>query len=181
VGSGCAHFFFFLGMTAIGTEPVAERARQLLEPIVVREGFELVEVEWGREGPAWVLRIFVDRPGGVNIDHCQELSRVVEPVLDVEDFIEPAYSLEVSSPGLDRPLRKPKDFERFAGQRAHVKTYGPIDTPAGPRKNWTGTLRGFEEGAVLIDVDGALNRIPHDKIAKANLEYDFEADLRKKE
>ena len=168
-------------MTGIGTEPVAEKVHRLLEPIIVREGFELVEVEWGREGPSWVLRLFVDRPGGVTIDHCQELSRIVEPVLDVEDLIEPAYNLEVSSPGLDRPLRKPSDFERFAGQRAHVKTYGPIDTEHGPRKNWTGTLRGFKDGAVEIEVDGALHRVPHDRIAKAHLEYDFEADLRKKE
>jgi ribosome maturation factor RimP len=167
-------------MSAIGTEPIAEKARRLLDPIITREGFELVEVEWGREGPAWVLRVFVDRPGGVTIDHCQELSRMVEPILDVEDFIEPAYQLEVSSPGLDRPLRKPADFERFSGQRVHVKTYAPIPTVTGPRKNWTGTLKGFQDGAVEIDVDGTLYRVPHDAIAKAHLEYDFEADLRRK-
>ncbi len=145
-------------MSAIGSESIAEQARRLLEPLVAREGFELVEVEWGREG-----------------------SRTVEPVLDVEDFIEPTYSLEVSSPGLDRPLRKQADFARFAGQRAHVKTFGPIDSPTGPRKNWTGTLKGFKDGAVEIDVDGTVHRIPHDKIAKAHLEYDFEADLKRKE
>ncbi|HTT71862.1 MAG TPA: ribosome maturation factor RimP [Anaeromyxobacteraceae bacterium] len=168
-------------MSAIGTEPIAERARHLLEPLVLREGFELVEVEWGREGPSYVLRVYIDRPGGVTIDHCQELSRTIEPLLDVEDFIEPAYNLEVSSPGLDRPLRKPEDFVRFAGQRAHVKTFAPIDTPAGPRKNFTGTLRGFSQGAVAIEVDGTLYQVPHAKIAKAHLEYDYEADLRKKE
>jgi ribosome maturation factor RimP len=151
----------------------------LLEPIIIREGFELVDVDWVREGAAWVLRIFVDRPGGVTIDHCQELSRTIEPVLDVEDFIEPAYNLEVSSPGLDRPLRKAADFERFTGQRAHVKTFGPVETPTGLRKNWTGTLKGFKDGSVEIEVDGALHRIPHDKIAKAHLEYDFEADLKR--
>jgi ribosome maturation factor RimP len=105
----------------------------------------------------------------------------VEPILDVEDLIEPSYHLEVSSPGVNRPLRKPKDFERFSGQRAHVKAYGPIDTGEGPRKAWTGTLRGFGEGAVAIEVDGRLHRIPLDRIAKAHLEYDFEADLRRKE
>ena len=168
-------------MSSIGTESVADQARRLLEPVVVREGFELVDVEWGREGPAWVLRLYVDRPGGVTVDHCQELSRTVEPILDVEDFIEPAYSLEVSSPGLDRPLRKPADFARFAGQRVHVKAYAPIDSPSGPRKNWTGALRGFVDGVVEVEVDGALHRIPLDKIAKAHLEYDVEADLRRKE
>jgi ribosome maturation factor RimP len=168
-------------MTAIGSESVADQARRLLEPVITREGFELVEAEWAREGSSWVLRLFVDRPGGVTIEHCQELSRTLEPILDVEDFIEPAYALEVSSPGLDRPLRKPADFERFAGQRAHLKTYGPIDTPAGPRKNWSGTLKGFKDGAVEIEVDGAVYRVPNDRIAKAHLEYDFEADLRRKE
>jgi ribosome maturation factor RimP len=171
-------------MTAIGTEPIADRARRVLEPVVTRDGFELVEVEWLREGHSWVLRVYVDRPGGVTIDHCQELSRTIEPILDVEDFIEPAYSLEVSSPGVDRPLRKPEHFERFVGERAHVKTYGPIEESApgqGPRKNWTGILRGFVDGNVELDVDGTLHRIPLAKIAKANLEYDFDADLRRKE
>ena len=175
-------------MSAIGQESIAEQARRLLEPIIARDGFELVEVEWAREGSAWVLRLYVDREGGVTVDHCQELSRTVEPVLDVEDFIEPAYNLEVSSPGVERPLRKPQDFDRFAGQRAHVKTYAPVETlppgaaatAAGPRKNWTGTLKGFKDGAVEIEVDGVLHRIPHDKIAKAHLEYDFEADMRRK-
>ncbi|MFL5302510.1 MAG: ribosome maturation factor RimP [Anaeromyxobacteraceae bacterium] len=171
-------------MTAIATEPIAERARRVLDPIVVRDGFELVDVEWGREGPAWVLRVYVDRAGGVTIDHCQELSRTIDTVLDVEDFIEPAYQLEVSSPGVNRPLRKPEHFERFAGQRVHVKAFAPVEGSApgqGPRKNWTGILRGFKDGAVVVDVDGTLHRVPHDKIAKAYLEYDFEADLRRKE
>ena len=168
-------------MSGIASESIAEQVRRLLEPIIVREGFELVEVEWAREGAAWVLRLYLDRPGGVNVDQCQELSRIVEPVLDVEDFIEPTYSLEVSSPGVNRPLRKPADFERFAGQRAHVKTYAPVDAPGGPRKNWTGTLRGFKEGAVEIEVDGVVQRVPHERIAKANLEYDFEAVPRGKE
>ena len=168
-------------MTGIAQESVADRARQLLEPVLARDGYELVEVEWQREGGGWVLRLYVDKAGGIGIDDCQAASRLVETILDVEDFIEPAYTLEVSSPGLDRPLRKPADFERFAGQRVHVKTYGPIDTPAGPRKNWSGTLKGFEDGAVEVEVDGAVHRIPHDRIAKAHLEYDFEADLRRKE
>ncbi len=175
-------------MTAIGTESVADRTRRLLEPVILRDGFELVEVEWGREGGSWVLRLFVDRTGGVTVDDCQALSRTVEPILDAEDFIEPAYSLEVSSPGVDRPLRKPEDFQRFAGQRAHVKSYGPVEATApqggagtGPRRNWTGILRGFRDGAVEIEVDGHLHRIPHDKIAKAHLEYDLEADLKRKE
>jgi ribosome maturation factor RimP len=170
-------------MTGIGQEPVTEQARRVLEPVLERDGYELVEVEWLREGGRWVLRLFIDRTGGVGIEQCQEVSRLVDPILDVEDFIEPAYDLEVSSPGVNRPLRKPADFGRFAGQRVHVKSYGPIEGSApgqAPRKNWSGTLRGFRDGAVEIDVEGVLHRVPHDKIAKANLEYDFEQDLHKK-
>ena len=171
-------------MTGIGQESVAEHARRVLEPILARDGYELVDVEWVRGGGRWTLRLFIDREGGVNVDDCQLVSRTVEPVLDVEDFIEPAYDLEVSSPGLDRPLRKPEHFARDAGQRVQVKAYGPIPgTAAGsaPRKSWTGKLEGFRDGAVLVDVDGALHRIPHDQIAKAHLEYDIEADLRRKD
>ena len=190
VGRSCAHFFLFSWiMTGIGERPIAERARALLEPIIARDGFELVEVEWLREGGSWVLRVYLDRPGGVTIDHCQEVSRTIEPVLDVEDLIEPAYHLEVSSPGIERPLRKPEHFQRYAGERARIRAFGPVESlaalgPAGtpaPRKSWTGILRGFRDGAVEIEVDGELHRIPHEKIAKAHLEYDFEAELRRKE
>jgi ribosome maturation factor RimP len=171
-------------MTGIGQDSIADQTRRLLEPVLERDGYELVEVEWGRIAGRWTLRLFVDKAGGVGIDDCQAVTRVVEPILDVEDFIEPAYDLEVSSPGLDRPLRKPKDFERFAGQRVQVKAYGPIAGTApgqAPRKNWTGVLGGFENGAVVVDVDGVIHRIPHAQIAKAHLEYDVEADLRRKD
>jgi ribosome maturation factor RimP len=170
-------------MTGITQESVAERARMLLEPVLVRDGYELVEVEWLREGGGWALRLFVDKAGGFGIDDCQAVSRLAETILDVEDFIEPSYSLEVSSPGVDRPLRKPTDFQRFAGQRAKVKAFGPTESAPGlaPRKQWSGTLRGFRDAAVEIEVDGKLHRIPAARVAKANLEYDLEADLRRKE
>jgi ribosome maturation factor RimP len=171
-------------MTGIAQESIADQARRLLEPVLERDGYDLVEVEWGRSGGRWTLRLFVDKAGGLGIADCQLVSRTVEPILDVDDFIEPAYDLEVSSPGLDRPLRKPKDFDRYAGQRAHVKSYGPLAgaAPGQPaRKSWTGVLKGFRDGAVELEVDGVLHRIPHDQIAKAHLEYDIEADLRKKD
>ncbi len=171
-------------MTGIGQQSIADQVRALVEPVLARDGYELVEVEWLRQAGRWTLRLFVDKAGGVNIDDCQAASRTVEPILDVADFIEPAYDLEVSSPGLDRPLRKPADFERFAGQRAHVKAYGPVagTAPGSPgRKHWSGVLRGFRDGGVEIEVDGVLHRVPHDQIAKANLEYDLEADLRRKD
>jgi len=171
-------------MSGIAEENIAERARRLLEPVLGRDGYELVEVEWTQAGGRWTLRLFIDREGGVGIDDCQTVSRTVEPMLDVEDFISPAYDLEVSSPGLDRPLRTPEHFARYAGQRVLVKAYGPLAGTApgsAPRKSWTGVLRGFADGNVEVDVDGTLHRIPHDRIAKAHLEYDVEADLRRKD
>ena len=171
-------------MTGIGQESVVERARSVLGPVLGRDGYELVDVEWVRGGGRWTLRVLIDRPGGVNVDDCQLVSRTIDPILDVEDFIEPAYDLEVSSPGLDRPLRTPEHFERYRGQRVHVKAFGPVaGTAAGsaPRKSWTGTLEGFAEGDVRVLVDGVLHRIPLDQIAKAHLEYDVEADLHRKD
>jgi ribosome maturation factor RimP len=171
-------------MAGIGEEPVAARARSVLGPILARDGYELVDVEWLRGGGRWTLRVLIDRPGGVSIDDCQLVSRTIDPVLDVEDFIEPAYDLEVSSPGLDRPLRTPEHFERYKGQRVHVKAYGPVaGTAEGspPRKSWTGRLEGFADGAVRVLVDGVLHRIPLDGIAKAHLEYDAGADLHRKD
>jgi ribosome maturation factor RimP len=174
-------------MTGIGEESIAEQVRQLIEPVLARDGFELVDVEWVRQAGRWTLRLFVDKDGGVGIEDCQAASRIVDPILDVADVIEPAYDLEVSSPGLERPLRKPADFERYAGRRVHVKTYGPVAGTAtagaagAPRKNWTGNLLGFRDGAVEVDVDGVVHRIPHDQIAKAHLEYDPGADLRRKD
>ena len=87
-------------MTGIAHEPIAEQARRLLEPILLRDGYELVEVEWVRGGGRWTLRLFVDKAGGFGIEDCQQVSRMVEPVLEVGDFIEPAYHLEVSSPAV---------------------------------------------------------------------------------
>ncbi|MBK9516977.1 MAG: ribosome maturation factor RimP [Anaeromyxobacter sp.] len=171
-------------MAGIAQENVTDQVRRLLEPVLERDGFELVEVEWVRGGGRWVLRLYVDKPGGTGIEDCQAVSHLVDPILDVAGFIEPAYDLEVSSPGLERPLRKPADFQRFAGQRARVKTFGPVSgtAPGSPgRKHWSGILAGFKDEAVEVDVDGVLHRIPHDQIAKAHLEYDFEADLRRKD
>ncbi|HEY6002261.1 MAG TPA: ribosome maturation factor RimP [Anaeromyxobacter sp.] len=171
-------------MTGIGQESVVERARGVLGPVLARDGYELVDVEWVRGGGRWTLRVFIDRPGGVNIDDCQVASRTIDPILDVADFIEPAYDLEVSSPGLDRPLRTQEHFERYKGQRVHVKAYGPVAGTAegsAPRKSWTGTLEGFGDGAVGVLVDGVLHRIPLDQIAKAHLEYDLDADLHRKD
>lgn len=154
-------------------QTVEARAQELLEPIVAGEGLELLEVEFVREREGWVLRLFIDRPGGrVGLDECSQVSRAVDTVLDVEDLIPYEYNLEVSSPGVNRPLKKPAHFERVRGRKVKVKTFGPLGEP--PRKNFTGTLTGVVADAISVDVEGAGSfRIPFKDIAKANLEFEF--------
>lgn len=153
---------------------VVERVRQLVEPLVARERLELVDVEYLREGGRWVLRLFIDKPGGVSLDDCQDLSRQVDKLLDVEDVIETRYALEVSSPGIERPLRTPAHFERFTGRLAEVKTFAPFGDP--PRKNYKGRILGLVgSDAVVLESDGKRLEIPLEKIAKAHLAFDFEA------
>lgn len=150
-----------------------QRISDIVEPLLVREGFELVDVEIIGRGPGTIVRIYIDKPGGVTLDDCAYVSEAVDPMLDVEDPIETAYNLEVSSPGLDRPLRKPADFERFAGSKVKVKTYGPIPG-AGSRKVFTGQLQGIEGEEIRVDVDGTVYSIELPDIAKANIVYEFE-------
>lgn len=154
-------------------QTVEARAQEVLEPIVAGEGLELLEVEFVREHEGWVLRLFIDKPGGrVGLDECSQVSRAVDTVLDVEDLIPHEYNLEVSSPGVNRPLKKPAHYERVKGQKVKVKTFGPIGEP--PRKNFTGTLTEVAADAISVDVEGAGSfRIPFKDIAKANLEFEF--------
>jgi ribosome maturation factor RimP len=154
-------------------QTVEARAQELLEPIVAGEGLELLEVEFLREREGWILRLFIDKPGGrVGLDECSQVSRAVDTVLDVEDLVPHEYSLEVSSPGVNRPLKKPVHFERVKGQKVKVKTFGPIGEP--PRKNFTGTLTEVAADAIAVDVEGAGSfRISFKDIAKANLEFEF--------
>jgi ribosome maturation factor RimP len=154
-------------------EDILERVRQIAAPLASQEGLELVDVELGGPGGRQTLRLFIDKEGGVSLDDCTSISRAVSAALDVEDPIAGAYDLEVSSPGLDRPLRTPAHFQKYAGERVKVKTYAPI-SETDNRKTFVGTLKGFEEGVVVVDVDGKLFRIPHAQVSKANVEPDFD-------
>jgi len=161
-------------------QDVVSRAEALVEPLVRAEGFELVELEYGREQSGWVLRLFIDRPGrdpaskegGIGLDECAQVSHAVETALEVEDLVPQAYSLEVSSPGLNRPLRRPEHFARVVGQRVKVKTYGPVGEP--PRKSFTGTLVESSASDITVQVEGGgAFQIPFRDIAKANLDFEF--------
>ena len=152
---------------------VEEKVRQIAEGLVAAEGCELVDVEFLREQAGWILRVYIDKPGGkIGLDECTAVSRALDPALDVEDFIPHEYSLEVSSPGLNRPLKKPEHFKRALGQKVKVKTFGPIGDP--PRKNFSGVLKGSDEEKVVVEVEGAGEfSIPMRDIAKAHLEFEF--------
>ena len=150
-------------------EEIVEKVRAIAAPLAAGEGLELVDVELGGAGGRTTLRLFIDRDGGVSLDDCTSVSRAVSAALDVEDPIQGAYDLEVSSPGLDRPLRTPDHFARYAGEKIRVKAYGPIPELEN-RKTFVGTLRGFEDGRAVVDVDGKLFPVPLEQIAKAHIE-----------
>jgi ribosome maturation factor RimP len=155
-----------------------EKIERIVLPILADLGMELVELEYQKEGREWVVRIFLDKVGGVNLDDCAIASREVGTVLEVEDVVSEAYRLEVSSPGLDRPLKKAADFQRFVGELAKIKTFEKMD-PDGrgqERKTFVGRLLGFEEGRVRIqqlDKKGGEVSFALEEIAKANLEPEF--------
>jgi ribosome maturation factor RimP len=156
---------------------------QLAEPYVRDAGFDLVEVTSGREPGGWVLRLFIDvtveaAAGGaasVSHDDCARVSRDVSAALDVADLISHAYQLEVSSPGLDRPLRREGDFARFAGRSARVRMSDEGGVEG--RRNFSGTIRGAKDGRVEIECDGRSYQLPVDEIAKANLVPDWEQEF----
>ncbi|MEE9251843.1 MAG: ribosome maturation factor RimP [Thermodesulfobacteriota bacterium] len=142
---------------------------ELLEPVLVENGFELVEVVYRTEGRGRVLRIFLDKDGGINIDDCTKVSRELGALLDVYEVIGGEYTLEVSSPGLRRPLKRPADFMRFRGRKVKIKTTVDIDE----RSIFVGKLLGFAENVITVEVDGGGHFIPMESIKWANLEPDF--------
>lgn len=126
----------------------------LLEPIVEEKGLELVDLEFVKEGANWYLRVYIDKEGGVTIDDCEAVSRLLEEKMDEADPIEQAYILEVSSPGIDRPLKKPADFERFQGEIIDVKLYQAKDG----RKQFQGRLAGYADGVITLEEENG-NRL----------------------
>ena len=154
---------------------VASQVTALAEQLLSSLGMELVDLEYKREGREMILRLFIDKDGGVNLDDCAAVSRELSEVLDVEDIISEHYSLEVSSPGLDRPLKKIEDFQRFKGRLVKIRTFEPLPDDAGnKRKTFLGELKGLENGMVLLALkEGQNAAIPYEKVAKANLEFEF--------
>lgn len=146
---------------------IEEKATNLAEPVVESHGMELVDVEFRQEPTGWVLRVFVDKEGGVNLDDCSLISREVGLVIEVEELIEQHYTLEVSSPGLTRRIKKLEDFDRFKGRFIKVKCYEAVDGS----KKMTGKLLGIDGDNVILEKDAKELKILYKNIAKANLEF----------
>lgn len=132
---------------------IEEIVAEFAAPIVASHSFELVDVEFIKEGTNWYLRIYIDKPGGIMIDDCKLISEEISDILDEKDPIEQSYFLEVSSPGLDRPLKKDSDFERFKGELVEVKVFKPIDG----RKIFEGELLGLKDNIITIKIDDKNN------------------------
>ncbi|MDC1122058.1 ribosome maturation factor RimP [Nitrospinaceae bacterium] len=149
----------------MGKAPVTQSVTELIEPGLLADGLELVDVEFKKEGKNWILRIYIDREGGVTLADCQKISRLAGDLIEVEEVIEPVYTLEVSSPGLNRVLKKEKDFLKYSGKKIYVQCHAPMDG----RKKFTGILTGFIDQSIHLKVDGQHYTIPLNLVAKANL------------
>lgn len=151
---------------------------ELILPVLEDRQFELVDLDYQRDGRDWFVRIFIDKPGGITLDDCAEISREVDDLIEVEELIDHAFRLEVSSPGLDRPLKKPADYQRFVGQAVKIKTYEQLDPDdrGHLRKTFAGVLLGIDDDTVSIeqqDRKGGVVMLHLAQVAKANLDPQF--------
>ena len=151
-------------------EVYEQKTEAILIPIMEELGFELVDVEYVKEGSTWYLRTYIDKPGGISIDDCEVVSRRLSDILDEKDYIDEAYIMEVSSPGLGRPLKKEKDFKRSLGEEVEIRTYRMVNK----QKEFTGILTAYDETTVTIELeDGTLKTFEKGDIALIRLAFDF--------
>lgn len=144
---------------------ITDTVLALAQPVVEAEGCEIWDVEYVREAGAWYLRVYIDKAGGVSIDDCEAVSRALDPVLDEADPIPTSYIFEVSSAGVERELKRPRDFEKFLGSQVEVRHYQPVEGA----KAHTGTLRGYADGAVTIEINGAEKTYQKAQVAQVRL------------
>ena len=151
-------------------EVYEQKTEELITPFVEDKGFELVDVEYVKEGGNWYLRAYIDKPGGITVDDCEVISRSLSDKLDEEDFIEGAYILEVSSPGLGRPLKKEKDFVRNMGQEVELLTYRAIEK----QKEFRGILDAYDKSSITLEVEeGEKLVFDRSNVALVRLAFDF--------
>jgi ribosome maturation factor RimP len=170
--SGLCPLFLFLGLETAMDATIA-RVWQLAAPLVESEGMEIVDIDFRHEGSRGgrVLRLYLDKEGGPNMDDLSRVSRQLSELLDAQDTIDGAYTLEVSSPGINRPLKKPAHFARFVGKRIRVRTRDLIDG----RRSFLGILGQVVEDSVILTQEGKRYQIPFSMIEKSNYEHDWSA------
>lgn len=143
-----------------------DEIEKLVTPVLAQEQVELVDAAYQKEQGRWTLRFYLDKPGGITLADCEIWSHKIGALLDASDMMPEGYTLEVASPGLYRPLKKIKDFERFKGERVHVKLFAPLNG----QRNFEGVLLGADESAIHIKLENESEiRLPHDHVAKAKL------------
>ena len=163
---------FLLEREGLKEQGTKEIVRNAAERVTSGRGFELVDVEVKRERGGHFVRLYVDKEGGIGLDELQSVSEEVSAILDAEDPIDTTYTLEVSSPGLDRPLKDEADYRRFVGRLVKLSSYEPWEG----RRHWTGRLQSVADGSVTVTLEkekGATARIPLEKIAHGRLEVEF--------
>ena len=151
-------------------EEYESRTEKFLLPLLEKQEFELVDVEYVKEAGNWYLRAYIDKEGGITVDDCESVSRTLSDWLDEEDFIEDSYTLEVSSPGLGRPLKKEKDLKRSLGEEVEVRLYKPRDG----QKEYTGILKAYDTDTVTIETEDSREEVfTRSEIALIRLAFDF--------
>lgn len=166
--------FFYCEKQGIGCHVSAAESstvtqiRSFAEPLIEEKGLELVEIQFRREQHGWVLRFFIDREEGVSLDDCTNVSREISAYLEVEDLIDHAYHLEVSSPGAERPLKSKRDYQRFVGKKARIKLSEPMKQYK-EQKTFVGLLQGIKENTLLLDCDNNTVELDIGNISKARL------------
>ncbi len=160
---------FFIGVV-MNAKKIEDKAYSLLEDYLDSLGYEVVLIEFLRDQKGWVLRVFIDGESGVTIDDCVKVNDLISPLLDVEDFIKVPYSLEISSPGVNRPLRKPEHFKKVIGEDIKVSITEPVENN---RKNYKGKLLEADNDKIVIEVDNKTVEILIDNIKKSKLIYKF--------
>ncbi len=153
----------------MGKASIAGSANDLIESTLQKESLDLVDIEYKKKGLSWVLRIFIDKKGGVTVEDCRRVSRKIEDMLEVEELVPAPYTLEVSSPGLDRPLKGEKDFLRNIDKKVEITA----ETPIKGKNQFSGRIVDFKNNTLSLDIKGTREEIPLDAIAKAQLLIEF--------
>ena len=154
------------------TANIAERVEALITPAVTELGYRIWDLEYVKEGAEWYLRITLDHDDGIDIDDCEKVSRAINPIIDEADPIEDFYYLEVSSPGLERVLRKEEHFLASIGSEIEIRLFAPDDNK---KKSYTGKLAAYENDTVTVDIGGEAVSIPMNKVSKVQTLFDFKS------